>query len=105
MEMLADGMFVPQRLEDGTFVFAAPIDQGFIPMIALDDFAYYVNWIFSNPQKSAGIELAVATEDVTYDELVKTFVEVTGKKAIFANLSEEQYFVYSYGTYLIVESL
>jgi len=94
--MLVKGMFAPQQLPDGTFAFAAPIDKGYVSMIALDDLAYYVDWIFANPKSSTGIDLAVATEDITYDQLVKTFTEVTGKKAVNVNLTEEQYFVYSH---------
>jgi hypothetical protein len=63
-------------------------------MIALDDLSFYVDWIFSNPDKSAGIDLAVATEDVTWDNLVKTFIEVTGHKAVNANISADEYFVF-----------
>jgi hypothetical protein len=93
MEMLTRGMFTPQQLPDGTFAFAAPVGKGHVSMIALDDLAFYVDWIFSNPHKSVGIDLAVATEDVTWDNLVKTFTEVTGIKAINVNLTDEQYFV------------
>jgi uncharacterized protein YbjT (DUF2867 family) len=93
MEMLVEGMFVPLKLDNGVFVFGAPIGDGHVPMIALDDLAFYVDWILSNPDKSAGIDLAVATEDVTWDNLAKTFSEFTGKNAIAKKLTEEEYFV------------
>jgi hypothetical protein len=106
MEMLSrGGLFAPRELPNGVFAFAAPIDKGYVSMIALDDFAYYVDWIFSNPSKSAGIDLAVATEDVHWDDLVNTFTEVTGLKAINANVTPEQYFVLLYLMSLILVKL
>jgi len=93
--MLVQGAFRPFKLEDGTFVFAKPVGKGFVPMIALDDLAFYVNWIFAHPEKSAGIDLAVATEDVTWANLVKTFTEVTGLKAVNPDIGEDEYFVLS----------
>jgi hypothetical protein len=87
------GLFAPQQLPNDVFAFAAPIDDGHVSMIALDDLAFYVDWIFSNPDKSAGIDLAVGTEDVYWDNLVKTFTEVTGFKAVHPRVTPEQYFV------------
>ena len=96
MEMLVKGgLFAPQELPNEVLAFAAPVDKGYVCMIALDDLAFYVDWIFSNPEKSAGIDLAVSTEDVTWDNLVKTFVEVTGRKAVNVNISADDYFVTS----------
>lgn len=93
--MLVKGsLFCPRELPNGTFAFAVPVDKGHVCMIALDDLSFYVDWIFSNPDKSAGIDLAVATEDVTWDNLVKTFTEVTGRKAVNVNISAEEYFVF-----------
>lgn len=95
MEMLCrGGLFAPQQLPNDVFAFAAPIDDGYVSMIALEDLAFYVDWIFSNHDKSAGIDLAVATEDVYWDNLVKTFTEVTGFKAVHPRVTPEQYFVY-----------
>lgn len=92
--LVKNGLFAPQQLPNGVFAFAAPVDKGHVSMIALDDLSFYVDWIFSNPDKSAGIDLAVATEDVTWDNLVKIFTEVTGHKAVSANVSAEEYFVF-----------
>jgi uncharacterized protein YbjT (DUF2867 family) len=97
MDMLVgSGLFAPKRLGDGTFVFAAPIGKGHVSMIALEDLAFYVDYIFSNPDKTVGRDIAVATEDVTWEHLAKTFTEVTGQKAIAMDLTNEQYFVTSH---------
>jgi uncharacterized protein YbjT (DUF2867 family) len=94
MEMLSQGsLFAPKKLANGVFAFAAPIGDGHVCMIALDDLAFYVDWILSNPDKSKGIDLAVSTEDVTWSNLIKTFTQVTGQQAIFVNLTPEEYFV------------
>jgi NmrA-like family len=93
MEMLAKGYLFAPKLIDGIYTFGAPVGDGHVCMIALDDLAFYVDWIFSNPEKSSGIDLAVSTEDVKWDNLVKTFIEVTGQKATLVDLTPEQYFV------------
>ena len=73
MEMLSGGgLFAPRARDDGTFAFASPVGEGYVSMIALDDLAFYVDWIFENPTKSVGIDLKVSTEDVYWDDLVKT---------------------------------
>jgi len=95
MEMLSGGgLFAPRARDDGTFAFASPVGEGYVSMIALDDLAFYVDWIFENPTKSVGIDLKVSTEDVYWDDLVKTFTAVTGAKAVNLKLSQEQYFVF-----------
>src|SRR5436305_13928618 len=94
MEMLAGkALFHPRKLDNNVFMFPALIGDGYVSIIALDDLAFYVNWIFNNPDKSAGIDLAVATDDVHWDDLVKTFTEVTVFKAINPKLNLEQCFV------------
>jgi hypothetical protein len=107
MEMLCEGgLFAPRQLPNGVFAFGAPIDKGYVCMIALDDLAFYVDWIFANPNKSAGIDLAVSTEDVYWDNLVKTFTEVTGLKAVNPKITAEQYFVsfpFSYNCSCVVQ--
>jgi uncharacterized protein YbjT (DUF2867 family) len=94
MEMLTGNLwFTPKRRPDGTFAFVAPIGEGHVPMVALEDLAFYAEWIIANPQKSVGINLAVATEDVKWDSLAKTFTQVTGFPAVAKKVPPEEYFV------------
>lgn len=66
-------------------------EEGKIPLIALDDVGIYSLWAFDNPVQSAGLNLDVATEEVSFAEIVDTFTKITGKKAIHVCLSLEEY--------------
>jgi hypothetical protein len=67
------------------------IDDGKIPLIALADVGIYSLWIFDNPSESAGLDLEVATEQVSFTLIVDTFTEVTGKKAAHIYVPLEDY--------------
>ncbi|KAF9775439.1 hypothetical protein IL306_006454 [Fusarium sp. DS 682] len=91
MDMLFDGMFVPQQQSDGSFVWENPAGDGKIPLIALDDIGGYSLWIFDNPSESAGLNLEVATDQVSFAEIAATFTKVTGKKGVHKRVSMEDY--------------
>ncbi|QDK39327.1 NmrA/HSCARG family protein [Bdellovibrio sp. NC01] len=95
MEMLFDGVFVPKVQEDGTLVYAHPIGKGHVPMVHLEDIGKYARWIFDHPQKSDGLDLEVATEHVDWKNLVDCVQRVTGKKAVFIDLSLQEFFAKS----------
>jgi NmrA-like family len=73
-------------------LFKAPVGKGTPPMIYLEDLGRYARWIVENPEKSAGLNLRVATENVGWEEVVRSFTEVTGQKAIFKDISLDEYF-------------
>jgi hypothetical protein len=55
MEMMYS-MWAPRK--DGeTFTFVAPLDDGAVPMIHLDDLGRYARWIFDNIEKSSGTQI------------------------------------------------
>ncbi|EOD47316.1 putative family protein [Neofusicoccum parvum UCRNP2] len=91
VDMLFDGMYVPQEQEDGSFVWANPAKNGKIPLIALEDIGHYSLWLFDNPAEAAGMDLKVATESITFADIVKAFSEVTGKKGVHVFVPLEQY--------------
>ncbi|KAJ5726106.1 uncharacterized protein N7483_007463 [Penicillium malachiteum] len=91
MDMLFDGMFVPEEQADGSFVWENPAAGGKIPLIALDDVGAYSLWIFDNPSESAGLDLEVATDQVSFAEIVAIFTKVTGKQGIHRVLPLEEY--------------
>ncbi|KAL6835634.1 NAD(P)-binding protein [Trichoderma sp. SZMC 28015] len=91
MNMLWDGMYVPKEQDDGSFVWATPASDGKIPLIALEDVGFYNLWIFDNPNESAGLDLEVATDQVSMGDIAETFTRVTGKKAIHKRLPLEEY--------------
>lgn len=85
-------LFTPWKRPNGSFVFASPIEDGHVPMIALEDLGYFVRYIFDNPSTTSGIDLEVASERVSWPQLVETFTRVTGIPAEFKRLSMTDYF-------------
>ncbi|KAI0342726.1 NAD(P)-binding protein [Trametopsis cervina] len=93
MDMLYNMMFGPlTKREDGTFVFATPIGQGHVPMIALSDLGYWARYTFDNRTMTSGQELLVASDMVGWDYLVSTFQTVTGKRAVVVHQSLDEWF-------------
>jgi hypothetical protein len=111
MDMLFDAMFVPQKQEDGSFLWTNPAskcdqlsdgysfnirpanetEDGKIPLTALDDVGHYSLWLFDNIEESAGLDLVVGTEEVSFSEIAKTFSSVTGTTGIHVYVPLEQY--------------
>lgn len=44
------------------------------------------------PDRSNGLELHVATEDIAWKDLATAFSDVTGKKAVYKNVTLDEYF-------------
>ena len=66
-------------------------EDGKIPLIALEDVGPYSLWMFDEPAESAGLLLKVATDEVSFADIAKTFSEVTGKEASHQYLDLETY--------------
>ncbi|OBZ72432.1 NmrA-like family domain-containing protein 1 [Grifola frondosa] len=91
MDMLFNMMFGPlKRRADGTVVFATPIGDGHIPMIALSDLGFFARYTFDNRAYTAGKELKIASDWVGWEYLTETFRKVTGQKTeiIYQTLDE-----------------
>ncbi|KAN0104833.1 NAD(P)-binding protein [Hyaloscypha variabilis] len=73
-------------------VFKAPVGGGQPPMIYLEDLGRYARWIVENPERSAGLNLRIATANVGWEEVARAFTETTGRKAVFRDLSLDEYF-------------
>ncbi len=65
-EMLFGGVFVPEILPDGTRVFAAPLGDGHVPIITLQDLGYLARYIFDHPAETAGKNIEVASDYITW---------------------------------------
>jgi hypothetical protein len=86
-------MFAPiKQREDGTYVFAAPLGDGHVPMIALSDLGFYARYIFDHREEMSAVDLEVASDMVSWDYLVKTFTKVTGKKAEYVRQTLDDFF-------------
>ncbi|EJF64803.1 NAD(P)-binding protein [Dichomitus squalens] len=91
MDMLCNMMFGPlQRREDGTAVFATPVGNGHVPMIALADLGFFARYTFDHRQETSGVEMKIASDVVGWDYLARTFEKVTGQRAevIYQTLDE-----------------
>lgn len=74
-------------------MFAAPIgDKGVIPLIALDDIGWWVRYIFDNAPSTTGKDFEIASDPVTFPEIVETFKRVTGLPAVYKALSMDEFF-------------
>ena len=111
MDMLFDGMFLPQHQDDGSLVWANPAgkryqqvvrsdadqltlktpEDGKIPLIAVEDGGPYALWMFDNAKESAGLFLKVATDEVNFKDIARTFTEVTGRPAKHVQVSLEDF--------------
>lgn len=60
-------------------------------MIALCDVGIYNLWIFDNPEESAGIDLSVVTDNISFAEVATVFTEVTGIPATHITVPFEKY--------------
>ena len=80
------------RRADGTFVFASPVGDGHVPMIALRDLGFFARYTFDNRSLVSGRDLEVASRMVRWDGpdgLVETFRRVTGLKAVYVRQTVE----------------
>lgn len=48
--------------------------------------------MFDHPEESAGLFLKVATDEVSFEDIARTFTEVTGKQASHERISLQEFF-------------
>jgi hypothetical protein len=89
----------PDPSDPGTWVFTAPLGAARCPLIYLEDYGKYARWMFDNPERSNGMELHVATEDIAWADLVTAFTEATGRKAVYRDLDLDEYFASGFYPY------
>lgn len=86
-------MFGPlNRRPDGTYVFAAPLGEGRMPMIALPDLGYFARYTFDHRSITSGQELKITSDMVTMHDIVEAFQKVTGNKAVAVDRSINNWF-------------
>ena len=82
----------PDPADPSTLVFAVPLGDAKCPLIYLEDYGAYARWILDTPSRSNGLELHVATEDIAWKDLVAAFTAVTGRKAVYRDVTLDEYF-------------
>jgi hypothetical protein len=48
-------------------------------------------WLWDNPSESTGLQLKVATDEVSFDDIAATFTKVTGKRGKHHTISLEEW--------------
>lgn len=82
----------PKKADSGEYEFRLPLGEGAIPYTCLDDLGYYVRWILTHPEQSAGLDVKLSVEHVSLNQLAETFTQVTGKPARAINLTIDKWF-------------
>ncbi|KAJ5088934.1 hypothetical protein N7532_007618 [Penicillium argentinense] len=79
-------------LAQGSFMWANPaLSRVKLPMVALCDIGVYNLWIFDNPAESAGIDLQVMTDNVSFGGIARTLTKTTGEVTVHRILPFEAY--------------
>ncbi|CAF3843760.1 unnamed protein product, partial [Rotaria sp. Silwood1] len=86
------GYFKAQKSEDGTVIFALPVDQKTIlPLADVDDTGPVIREILNNPDKFVHQNICICGEEIPFEDLAKVFTKVTGIPAISKTLTEEEF--------------
>ncbi|KAI1087860.1 HSCARG dehydrogenase [Rostrohypoxylon terebratum] len=94
MENFAEQTFLGLRKDaDGTWVFSRNISpQTRYPLIdAVGDTGKFVGAILAQPEKYEGRTFCAATRMYTLEEIVATIAKSTGKKAVYKQISTEEF--------------
>ena len=80
------------KLDDGTVVFPLPCSQkAKLPLVDIDDLGVVVRVALENPEKFVGRVIYVCGEEISFEEVSKTFTKVTGIPAISKTLTKEEF--------------
>ncbi|KAF2812086.1 NAD(P)-binding protein [Mytilinidion resinicola] len=82
----------PDPADPEVNVFSLPLGAGHPPLIHLPDLGRYARWMFDTPERSSGLNLQIGTENISWEHVAKTFTEVTGKKAVYKDVTLDEYF-------------
>lgn len=80
------------KLDDGTVVFPLPLDQkAELHMTDVDDLGPLVREILKTPENFVGQLIRVSGEEISFENVSKTFTRVTGVPAISKTLTSEEF--------------
>jgi uncharacterized protein YbjT (DUF2867 family) len=96
-EMLFETLGPKYDDQKDVWVFAAPLHDGALPMIHLEDLGRYVEWALEHHEESNGLTFGAATEHVSWPKLVGAFTKVTGKKAVYFDIPLDEWIVAAFG--------
>ncbi|KAJ8062331.1 hypothetical protein OCU04_008879 [Sclerotinia nivalis] len=90
MTVTAKTLMTPQ-FEDGVVIWRAPLGEGAVPHVSLDDCEYYARWLFDHPDESDGMDLEVAIDHIHYEDMAAAFEKATGKPARYIDVPKDIY--------------
>jgi uncharacterized protein YbjT (DUF2867 family) len=80
------------KLDDGTAVFSLPMDQkAKLRMVDVDNVGAIVREILENPETFVGEVLRLCGDEISLEDISKTFTKVTGIPAISKTLTSEEF--------------
>lgn len=88
----------PALDENGTAVFQLPLGDGEIPFVSLDDLGAAVDWAFSNPDESRGLDFGLAIEHAGLEKLAEAYRQATGKESRWVDVPTAVFLEKAFGT-------
>ncbi|UJR06978.1 hypothetical protein I4U23_011266 [Adineta vaga] len=86
------GFSKPQKLDDGTILFASPLDQkATLHLVDIDDTGAIVREILNDPEKYVNQDICICAEEIPFGDIPKIFTKVTGIPATGKTLTENEY--------------
>ncbi|ORY57406.1 NmrA family transcriptional regulator [Leucosporidium creatinivorum] len=87
------GMLGPQKQPDGSIAVALPVSSKTVVSLLnpSEDYGAYVREAIESPSFGAGSTVYAASEELTLEEMVKQWSEVTGKPATYKQIPVEAY--------------
>jgi hypothetical protein len=80
------------KLDDGTAVFSAPLNQkAKLHLTDIDDIGPVVREILENPENFVGEDICICAEEISFEDVPKVFTKVTGIPATAKTLTEEEF--------------
>jgi len=81
-----------RKASDGTIEFAFPMNgTAKVSMFSVHDSGKIIAKVLEDPEKWVGKDITASAQDLNWNEVVATFSKVTGKKAKFVHLRDEEY--------------
>jgi len=90
--MLFDG-FVPTKKADGSYALRLPIGPDTVlPLIdVVHDYGLFVREGIESPAFGPGTEVLGSSEDITVREMVAQLAQISGKKIVYKQISDEEF--------------
>jgi hypothetical protein len=88
---VASQTIMTPTIEEGVVTWRMPLGDGAVPHVSLEDCEVYVRWLFDNQERANGMDLEVAIDHISYDDLAKAFEKISGQPARYIDTSLDSY--------------